>query len=837
MLDNANISKSFDLQAEDPTVVSVESSSGYTRSDSQIPADPRVKRIHWSVTERLEIVSMTGDFTGVGIANLEEPDNQVAQEVRHHQVFAMLQEAQVQEMLVQFQTAIQRGKAPEKREVKLRSGDKVIWVEQETVIQKTPDAKMQIFSYWYDITRQKSAENERRVLKQVIDAIPSWIFLKNTDHEYEMVNEAYASTYGVTPEECIGKNSAQLGVPRSIAESFWADDLDVFSSGKPKDIPSEPIVINGQLKYLDTHKSPIKDSDGQRELLIGYCHDITYLKLIEEKIGAELRYNKALNEVDRILRLQASPYLSVDEVQELLVSELGCVEVDIRVDLTSRPTNNRRPADSLFTIPVVFDGSEIALIHVWHKESKPLSDDDRKLLFAVASKLANSFHRQELLIKIYQQANFDSLTKLPNRHNILEQVESAIESANRTNKKCAVVIMDLDGFKTINDTFGHQVGDKMLISVAQRLQEVSMANETVARLGGDEFAILMTDLEEHDTGVDRAEQYLDALRDSFDVGGRELRVGGSLGISFYPDDSNSLESILRHADRAMYMAKSRGRNICQPFTAQIAQQAQYRTCLENDLRAAIKGHRELFLKFQPKQELNTKRVAGVEALVQWDHPKFGLVSPSEFISVAEETGQIATLNAWIMREACKTVAGWNRQLKEKIVLSLNVAPLELEQRRLYDQITQTLDETALDPTCLSLEVKETALMKRSNEATECLSSLRDRGVSVSIDVFGTGYSCMSFLAHLPVDCLNIDASFIQMLDVDCPVVDGRVSSITETTVALAKSMGLQTIAAGIETEKQYERLLALGVDYGRGAWFSRPLTGDQALAFVQQQNG
>jgi len=768
---------------------------------SVVPMDPRSKLIQWSVSDHLEILSMVGDFTELGIDLAGELSDRGALKLTQHQVFEMLQEEQVQRLLEDFQAAMQEGKAPESCRLSLNANDKVCWVEQETVMRALPDGSWQLFSYWSDVTRQEVAESDCRVLRQVVDAIPSWIFIKNKNHQYELVNEAYAGIYGVSPQECLGKDSVQLGIPQEIAENFWADDCDVFDSGNPKEVLAEPIIINGELRHLNTHKTPVRDPVNGKELLIGYCQDITYLKQIEERIGVELRFNKTLNEVNRILRSENRSHQSLVEIEQLLTKEIGCSKVDIQLDLSENSLNEHNMhGGCLYVTPVVFNGPIIAQLNIWYDSSHLRTGDDKKLLTAVAGRLGTFLNQQKLLARINHQANFDSLTDLPNRHSIVGQIARAIDAAEGAGTSCGVIIMDLDGFKSVNDTFGHAVGDEMLVTVARRLETISMKNEVVARLGGDEFAILLTDVGSPEHGIRRAEKYLESLSDSFNVGGRMLNVGGSLGVSFCPSDSSSPATMMQHADQAMYVANKR----------------------------------ELFLNFQPQFELKSKRVVGVEALVRWNHPERGLISPSELIMIAEETGLIIPLGAWIMRSAFETVAGWNQKLEHKIKLSLNITPPELEECGLTDQIFQALEETGLDPSLLDLELTETFLMKQFDHASKCLGTLRDRGVNVSIDDFGTGYSCMSYLHCLPVDNLKIDASFVGSLGFNGTTTEVRQSSITETIVTLAKSLGLQTIAEGIENENQCQRLLELGVEYGQGFWFSRPLDEIQALAFLQQ---
>jgi len=780
-----------------------------------VPVNPRAKLIQWSVSDRLEIISMIGDFTELGISVPPELNEKQVLELKQLQVFEMLQEKQIQGLFDQFQVAMRKGEAPGPSLLRLSSQDKVYWVEQETVMRATTDGSWQLFSYWSDVTRQEVAENNCCVLRQVIDSIPSWIFIKNKYHKYELVNQAYAGIYGVSPDECLGKDSAQLGVPREIAEKFWADDRDVFNSGKHKEVLAEPIVIDGELRHLNTLKTPVRNLVDGQELLIGYCQDITYLKQIEERIGIELRFNKTLNDVNRILRSDNRSHQSLVEIEQLLAREIGCLKVDIQIDLTLNKQDEEVQVGCLYATPIVFNGPVIAQLNTWHDQTHPLTEAGKKLLTAVASKLGSFLNQQKLHARINHQANFDSLTTLPNRHNILGQIARAVDTADQTDSSCGVIIMDLDGFKSINDTFGHYVGDKMLVAAARRLQNVAAKNEIVARLGGDEFAILLTDVASREYGMQRAEKYLASLTDSFSVDGRTLNVGGSLGVSFYPDDCSSSATIMQHADQAMYVAKSRGRNNCQAFTAEIADQAQRRASLENDLGVAIRSKRELFLNFQPQFELKSKRVVGVEALVRWNHPERGLVSPSELIMIAEETGLIIPLGAWIMRNAFEVVAQWNKKLEHKVKLSLNVTPPELEQCGLTDLIFQTLEETGLDPTLLDLEITETFLMKRFDHASKCLA-------------------CMSYLHCLPVDSLKIDASFVERLGFSGSATEVRQASITETIVKLAKSVGLETVAEGIENEKQCQHLLDLGVEYGQGFWFSKPLDASEALTFVQQ---
>ena len=394
-------------------------------------------------------------------------------------------------------------------------------------------------------------------------------------------------------------------------------------------------------------------------------------------------------------------------------------------------------------------------------------------------------------------------------------------------------MLDLDGFKRINDSLGHHIGDELLIGVAERLKQIAAPNEVIARLGGDEFAILINDLESEEAGVEAGRRYLETIQRPFKVDGRDLNVGASFGISLYSDDDSGESTMLQRADSAMYYAKTSGRNQCQRFTQSIADQNNNRMLLEQALRRAMNSDDELFMVYQPIFDLKTQKPNGVEALVRWQDPERGMVMPSEFIPMAEESGLILQLSNWIMKRALSEIAQWNRDLDCPIQLSLNVTPPELEQYDFDTRVLRVLDEVGFDPHLLNLEVTETFMMKRFDEVSVRLGRLRAKGVQISIDDFGAGYSCMSYLQNLPIDCLKIDKSFIGMLDFDPAQHDAKKLAIAEMIVNLANSVGLKTVAEGIETENQLHHSIALGAETAQGYLLSRPLPEREAFDFFQ----
>ena len=787
---------------------------------------------------RVTIRELRGDFSGLGIKPA------TPQSIKR-QLLRMFDDAGLNRVLSQLKWALERKRNPDPILLTLTDDVQKHFVEQETVVCQSASGEFYLRSYWQNKTSQRQAEDRVKFLEEVIHSIPSWIFVKNEQHDYEMVNEAFASLHGVDPKSCIGKNAIDLGVPSEIAKGdvekgirgFWADDIEVFQSGEKRVILGEPIVVDGEERILQTQKTPIVDPQTGKQLLVGFCHDITYLKQIENQIGIELRHNKTLNEINRILRSEDRLQPACELICEVLTRVIGCAKVQVVLDgfaetapASAQSTSHRQA--------VKFDGESIGYVQLHWETGESPDEHDQSLLSAICEKLASACHRQALVDQVNFQANHDSLTKLPNRFQLIAKLDELITESQQNKKICAVVMMDLDGFKTVNDTLGHQVGDQLLLAVSQRFQAQAQPNEFLARLGGDEFALLFSGLPNEQEGIERAETYLESLEQSFCLHGRELFVGASLGISFYPIDSCDASSMLRHADSAMYLAKSEGRNRCQVFTAEIAEQTRNRVAIENDLRKAILSGDELFLEYQPQLDLATHEVAGVEALVRWQHPQRGRLEPSQFIQIAEESGLIIDLGQWIMNKACHTVARWNQQLDQEITLSVNVTPLELEQRGMLNQIVSCLKDSGLKPHCLNLELTETFVMKRFEEVSDKLTKLKEFGIKISIDDFGTGHSCMSYLHRLPIDCLKIDRSFVQLLDFDSDLGPDRERrlAITQTIIALAKSMGLQTVAEGIETEYQHEHVSNLCSDIGQGFLFSRALGPEQALTFIRNQS-
>ena len=414
-------------------------------------------------------------------------------------------------------------------------------------------------------------------------------------------------------------------------------------------------------------------------------------------------------------------------------------------------------------------------------------------------------------------AHHDPLTDLPNRLLFTDRAEQALAFSRRHNCGCALLLIDLDHFKIINDSLGHNVGDLLLKAVGDRLQSVFGKNFTVARLGGDEFAVLAESCAQVAQAVVMAQQVLELMKGAFEVDKHPLFVSASIGISVFPGDALNAEQLLRNADSALFKAKSAGREGYALYTEELTTHAQYRVEVASDLRRALERH-ELRVFYQPVHDLRTSRLIGVEALVRWEHPQRGLLTPGEFIPVAERTGLIAEIDAWVLEQACLQMRHWQSSGIHLSFVAVNISSRLFTRPELYTLVSTVLADTGLDPALLELEVTESAVMEDSHVALEQMHRLRALGLRLAIDDFGTGFSSLLRLKQLPVQKLKIDQGFVAGLP-----QDNDDAAIVRAVIALAQSMGLQVHAEGIEQVEQAQFLLDFNCDLGQGYWFGRPV--------------
>jgi diguanylate cyclase (GGDEF)-like protein len=444
---------------------------------------------------------------------------------------------------------------------------------------------------------------------------------------------------------------------------------------------------------------------------------------------------------------------------------------------------------------------------------------------------ASHCQRDSLETDLRHLAFHDELTGLANRALLHDRVEHALAAAPRSGRSVALCFGDLDGFKTVNDTLGHHVGDNVLVRASRLLTSIVRPGDTVARLGGDEFAVLMVDIEHPDAAVDFARRIVSVLRDAPDFEGHQVGLSISVGVA-YGEAGKTTEQLLSEADSAMYEAKEGGKNCVEVFQPSMRSRMLERLDLTNGFRWAL-GRSEFFLQYQPIISLSDNRLRGFEALVRWGHPTLGEVAPLRFIPIAEETGFIVPLGRWVLVEACEQLAAWTPRAGDELSLSVNLSRRQLMSPHLGDEVRTALALSGIDPHRLILEVTESVLMKEPERAIRALSELRSMGTRIAVDDFGTGYSSLSHLQRFPVDVLKIDKSFIDPL----MGTDTASSALVTAIIGLAGSLGLEVIAEGIEHESQLHRLVDLGCGQGQGFLMSRPLHGPDAELLIADYAG
>lgn len=430
--------------------------------------------------------------------------------------------------------------------------------------------------------------------------------------------------------------------------------------------------------------------------------------------------------------------------------------------------------------------------------------------------------------EISYYAYYDTLTKLPNRRLFLDQFETSLSTAKRRNEKVSLLFIDLDHFKNINDSYGHHVGDQVLTQTASRIQNsirlsdilsvgIDDSQNKVARLAGDEFTVLLCGVNAVDNVVTVAQRVLDSLSQPFIFDNHTIYITATIGIALYPDDSNSVQELLQNADVAMYHAKESGRNNYQFFSEELNIYHKNRLSIENDLRSAMFNN-ELVIFYQPQFNGELNEIIGFEALLRWQHPTKGMLAPDKFMSIAEASGLIVPIGAWVLEEACKQAAEWSKKSTKPYRMAVNLSALQFNHKNLSEQVLNALEVSGLDPSLLELEITESAIIQNVNETLALLVSLKSIGIKLAIDDFGTGYSSLSYLKNFPIDTLKVDKSFIDEI-----VTNKKDAAIAQTILQLADNLGLLSVAEGVETKEQVAGLTEMGCTQFQGFYFSKPL--------------
>jgi diguanylate cyclase (GGDEF)-like protein/PAS domain S-box-containing protein len=539
------------------------------------------------------------------------------------------------------------------------------------------------------------------------------------------------------------------------------------------------------------------------------CTDITgnisFLNLIGEKMtgwSSEDAAGRPMAEVFRIL--DATTLETIPSPMEMAVSQDRTVHVPPNCILIRRGG---------YEIPI--EGS-----------ASPIHDREKRVTGAVIV-FSDVSAARTMALQMIHLAQHDFLTGLPNRVLLNDRIGQAIILAFRHTKKAAILFLDLDGFKHINDSLGHAIGDKLLQSITKRLIDCVRFSDTVSRQGGDEFVVLLSEMEHSEDAAITARRMLHAVAEGHSIDQHDLHVTTSIGVSVYPDDGLDAGTLIKNADTAMYHAKENGRQSYQFFRPAMNVRAVERQSIEESLRRALERH-EFALHYQPKINLSTEEITGAEALIRWTHPVRGLVPPAEFIPIAEDCGLILPISKWVLREACKQARAWVDAGLRPITIAVNISAMEFREESFLENVFAILTETGLDPRFLELELTESVLMRRADSAASVLQALRARGVRVAVDDFGTGYSSLSYLRKFSIDAIKIDQSFVRQI-----TTTPDDTAIVTAVISMGRSLKLRVIAEGVETQEELTFLQALQCDEAQGYYFSRPVVADQFAGMLK----
>lgn len=699
-----------------------------------------------------------------------------------------------------------------------------------------------------DITELQKAEEgiieSRNLLHTIIDTIPIRVFWKNKYLRYMGSNTLFARDAGLeSPQDLLGKDDYQLSW-REQAENYRADDRTVIESGESKlFFEEEQTTPDGQKMWLRTSKIPLKKSDGTVFGVLGIYEDITQQKELEEY----LRLNaQMLNEAQHVAHMGS---WSLDLITNTLVwseevfrifeqdpqhftptyqaffEHIHPEDRDLVNNAYMTSLSSRQPYE--VTHRLLMNDGRIKWVH---ESGISDFDEDGKPLRSIGT-VQDITERKSAEEEINRLAYFDVLTQLPNKALLIDRLNQALSLCERNAQYGALLFIDLDHFKTLNDTLGHAIGDTLLKESSKRLMECIREGDTLARWGGDEFVVLLSNIgndDKHSASFCEllAKKILSELNNPYSLDGIMYQSTASIGITLFNGETISSDELTKQADLAMYQSKEMGRNTLSFFDPNMERALKERSMLEDDIRRGIENH-QFILYYQP-QVYNNGIVYGAEALIRWDHPTRGLVSPLEFIPLAEETGLIIPMGEWILTTACQQIKAWSQQKGfDHLTVSVNVSPRQFNQNDFVDMVIKTINTSGIDPKRLKLELTESLLVQNIETVIEKMENLKEYGITFSLDDYGTGYSSLAYLKRLPLDQLKIDQGFVHDI-----LHDTNDTIICKSTIALGHSMGLSVIAEGVETEKQLELLRSLGCSAYQGYYFSSPLSIDTFEKYV-----
>lgn len=716
-----------------------------------------------------------------------------------------------------------------------------------------------------DVSERRRNECHLRLLRSVVVNANDAVLIAEAKTDDPLggkivyVNEAFTKMTGYASEDAAGRTPRILFGPQTDR-----DQLNHVRSALLRGESARVELINyrkdGSAYWVEVNFVPIAEEPSQTGHWVAVQREITQRKRAEDLERDRSRVLEMVTRNEPLERILAQ-LTSMMERQcpdlicsVLLVRNGEMVQVagaaltgeEVRgfrpLPVASPPQGFRAPAAPVlegmllggvhWQFPILSgSGAPLGAFAISYRTRRKPSLEEMELISKASRLAAIAIEQRQLTDKLAYQAQHDALTGLPNRTLFDERLSRALAQARRHEWLVAVLFIDLDRFKQINDTLGHTVGDALLQQVARRLEGCIRKTDTLARMGGDEFTLLLTEIRDPKYAEVVAQKLLDALQAPFYLDNHELFITASIGISLYPKDGKDAATLERNADSAMYRAKSLGKNNYQVFVPEINASALETLEIENALRRALEN-REFRLRYQPQVNLADGSLAGLEALLVWNHPKLGVIPPSQFIPVAEESGLINPIGNWVLQEACRQNAAWQRQGLEVVRVAVNVSVMQFTRESFAEVVKEALAQAGLKPCLLEVELTESVVMGNVNGSRRQLERLRDLGVGISIDDFGTGYSSLSYLGSLPIHALKIDQSFLEKVD-----SEWKKRQLVRAIVELAHGLNMRVVAEGVETEAQLEALRQVGCDQVQGYLIGEPVSAQMAPELLKRPRG
>jgi diguanylate cyclase (GGDEF)-like protein/PAS domain S-box-containing protein len=730
---------------------------------------------------------------------------------------------------------------------------------------------------------ESRARSEAR-FRSLVHLSSDWYWEQDESFRFTFVSQEGAVKCGVAREHALGKARWEMreAVP---AIGAWDDHRATLQARQPfRDFEYVCAGDDGKPRHVCASGEPVFDRGGRFRGYRGVGHDITERKLAEQRLASDAARQKWIavfgqraletTTLETLLAhaVQATEGAGADGaavleclpadgagartrfvvraasgvgadaptgVEVTLCDECdlpGALHAEAPVIVPGDPAGRcARTAGRTWgcasrasvSVPIRGEGGPFAVLTMLKTGEAGFSNDQAEYVQTVGNIVSSAVQRHQAEARLAHLAQYDSITGLANRNLLRDRLDQAIALAARDGRQVAVLFADLDRFKLVNDTYGHQLGDELLAEVGARLRALVRASDTVARVSGDEFVVVLPDVEQADAAATVAQKVLATLAAPFLLGGHEVSANASVGVALYPADGADAESLLKSADAALYRAKDLGRGAYCFFTGEMERRSHARMQLQTDLRLAIERE-EFRLVYQARVDLATRRVRGVEALLRWQHPSRGMVSPADFIPALEETGLIVPAGEWVVRAACRQIRAWRQAGLVPVPVSVNVSARQFQTRNLDQRIIELVTGEGVDPRLLELEITESYLVQDPEHAIQALQRLREAGLQISIDDFGTGYSSLAYLPRFPVTALKVDRSFVRDA-----TTDPNAAAIVRAVIDMAHNLGFAVVAEGVETGPQVAFLHLHRCDLAQGYYFGKPVRPDDIAPLLR----